>query len=209
MNESFQEITQSLTVFDIVALAVITLFGVRCLMRGFVKEVFSLAGIIGAVVLGRLYYQEAAEFFKPWVPGELQSNVLGFAAIALGVLLSASLASWLVFKLIHKTFLAVADRLGGLAVGILQGGLVMGIFLMVVVSVTGSLEKSFVADSVLAPYLLEFVRFLSGIILKQSLTPDKSAPDEAAPQPAPGSPPPEPPPEESVFLLPDCFSGIC
>jgi len=187
MTESIEEFFKTFTVFDIVTLVIVSLFALRCLLRGFVKEVFSLAGIIGAVVLGRLYYREAAEFFQPWVSGELQANVLGFAAICIIVLVSASLASWLVFKLVHKTFLGIADRLGGLAVGALQGVLAMGVFLLVVVSVTGSLEQSFVSDSVLAPWILEAVRYLSGIILKQAVP---GTVPEAAPVPSPAEPPP-------------------
>jgi len=153
-----------MTFFDILVVAVTGLLGLRCLMRGFVKEILSFAGLIGAVVLARTHHEAAARVFQPWLDTELQANVAGYAAIGVGTILGASLAAWLIHLIIRRTVLGSLDRLGGCLVGVLQGTLLFGIFLMAAATLTGGLEKTFARGSVLAPHLLGLVKYLSGIV---------------------------------------------
>ncbi len=150
---------------DFVMLGIILLFGIRCVFRGFVKEVLSLAGLVGGVVLARFYYEEAARVFLPWVDkNELVANVLGFAAIVIIVSITASLLGWAISKLIGKTFLGIVDRLAGLAVGILQGVILIGLVLLIVEAKAGGLDNSLFKHSLVAEYILHFMKFLSGVM---------------------------------------------
>lgn len=160
-----EEFISKLTTADYVMLGIILLFGIRCVLRGFVKEVFSLAGLVGGVVLARFYYEDAAAVFLPWVDkNQVIANVLGFAAIVIVVSLTASLAGWAISKLIGKTFLGVVDRLAGLAVGVLQGVVLIGLVLLLVEAKAGTLDNTVFKDSVVAGYILEFMKFLSGLV---------------------------------------------
>jgi len=165
ITETIKSFFASFTVFDIVALVIILLLAIRCLIRGFVKEILSLAGIIGGVILGRLYADQAAEFFMPWVDKESVALVAGFAAICIGCVIVASLASWLISRVIRKSFLGWIDRLAGFIVGALQGLLITGVFVLVIYGIYGSLDKSFLKDSVLAGPMLDMMHFLSGLVV--------------------------------------------
>lgn len=170
-----EEIPKTFGTFDIVAAVVILALALRCVLRGFIREVFSLAGIIGGIILARLYFTYAAGLFTPWVENRTLANSLGFASICLSVILISAIASWLISRIIRRTFFGVLDRLGGLVVGALQGVLLAGLFVWVVVAAFGSLDNSFLKNSVLAPYLLDTIMFIAGKVspaIHQQISPD-------------------------------------
>lgn len=163
--EQLKELAKSYTAFDIGVVVVVLLFGLRCLVRGFVREILSLLGIAGAVILSRVYHQDAAAFFEPYVQTELQATVLAYAAICAGTIISASVLAWIICKIIRKNVLGVVDRLAGFCIGVAQGAILVGILLIVIEAMTGSAELPVTKGSVLAPLLRDLIHLLSGIAL--------------------------------------------
>ena len=168
--ETVEAVFNSFSVFDLIALGVMFLLALRCVFRGFIKEVFSLAGLVGGIILGRLYYQDAAGFFRPWIERDVIQNVLGFAVICIGVIVITGVASWLISLLIKRTFLGLLDRVAGFCVGAVQGLLLVGVFVMIVSAFAGSVDDSFLDDSVLVRPILSFMNFISGIVFSSGTT---------------------------------------
>lgn len=164
--DQLKEVSKAYTAFDIGVIVVILLFGVRCLVRGFVKEILSLLGIAGAVILSRIYHGEAARFFEPYTQTELQATVLAYAAICVGTIISASIIAWVINRIIRKNVLGVVDRLAGFCIGVAQGAILVGIALIVIEAMTGVPELPMTKGSVTAPILRELIQLLSGIALE-------------------------------------------
>ncbi|HOC91146.1 MAG TPA: CvpA family protein [bacterium] len=156
--------SNTFTRFDIAALVIAGALAVRCMFRGFVKELFSLAGIIGGIFLARCLRSNAAELFFPDVEGKFLSETLGFALILVAVVSASTIGSWLISRIIKKSILGAFNRIGGLAIGALQGAILAGVFVAVVSGISGGLENSFLKDSFFAPVLLNMIQAISGII---------------------------------------------
>lgn len=154
-----------MTGFDTFALVVIGVLGTRSLLRGFFKELGSLAGIVGGVILARMFSGVVAGILKSFVKYEFAAQALAFAVICVVVGIAASVLTSTMAALVRKTGLGIMDRLGGFAVGALQGTILVGVVLLVGTAVSGGLlEKSFAAGSMFAPPILAFMKMLSGVV---------------------------------------------
>lgn len=164
--DQLKEFSKIFTVFDYGVILVVLLFGLRCLIRGFAREILSLLGIAGAIILSRTYHQEAAAFFEPYTQTELQATILAYAAICGGTIISASIIAWIIYKIIRKNVLGVVDRLAGFFIGAAQGAILAGIVLIVIEAMTGTPELPIARGSVIAPLLRELIHLLSGIAME-------------------------------------------
>jgi membrane protein required for colicin V production len=155
----------SFTFFDIVALICIIVPAVRCLFRGFTKEILSLVGIIGGIILGRMFCGPVGSLFGSWVHYDWALRALGFVVVYFVVNTACSIASLILAKLMKKTPLTAADRLGGLALGVLKGILIVGVFVLLVNGIAGSIDHSFLKTSCFARPILSFMKLLTGIVI--------------------------------------------
>ncbi|MFA6448562.1 MAG: CvpA family protein [bacterium] len=155
----------SFTFFDIVALICIIVPAVRCLFRGFTKEILSLVGIIGGIVLGRMLSVSVGSMFGAWIHYEWAMKAIGFVVVYFVFNTICSIAALILSKLMKKTPLTTADRLGGLALGAVKGFLVVGVFVLLVNGISGSIDHSFLKTSFIARPALGFMKLLTGIVI--------------------------------------------
>jgi membrane protein required for colicin V production len=112
----------------LVVMALSSLFG---LWRGLVKEVLSLLTWIVALVLGRLFSNDAGTLFAGMVESEVARQVLGFAVIFVVVMMLGTALNHLLAKVLSVTGLKLADRIFGGAFGLMRGTVIVmvGLFL--------------------------------------------------------------------------------
>jgi membrane protein required for colicin V production len=120
--------------------AILLLAAARGLARGLIREVFSIAALAAAVLAVRWFAAPAAAWLDaasegrigpaaaPWVAGAL----LAIGAIAVVAIAGRALRSGA-----RAAGLGLADRLGGGAVGALEGALVAALLLIGAVSLLG------------------------------------------------------------------------
>jgi len=149
-----------------VDLVLLSLLGISVLLglwRGLVFEILSIAGWVVAY-LGARYLSPWTE---GWLPAERMGPVLTHAAsLVLGfvlILIVWGLAAKLLRALIHATPLSVFDRLGGAGFGVLRGVLI-GLLVVVVVSMTPAVESAAWSDSQLAPWLQALLQGLKPVL---------------------------------------------
>ena len=109
--------------FDLICAGVVVLFGVLGLIRGLVRQIFGIAGFVGGIVLARMFATPLAEETHAWlgistaIAAVLAGFLIFFAvevtAKVLGYFLTAALG----------TFTGTINRVGGLALGVIKGGL--------------------------------------------------------------------------------------
>ncbi|HOX29201.1 MAG TPA: CvpA family protein, partial [bacterium] len=157
-----------MSTFDIIALIIIAAPGVRSMLRGFVKEAFSLGGIVVGLIAARLFHTQAAAFFKGWIKQDLFANALGYVSIYLAINVAAEVISFFLSKILKKAQLGAVDRLGGFAVGALKGLFVVGLFVMLVNGIAGSIDKSFLSGSLLARPILGFMKIITGVVITKT-----------------------------------------
>lgn len=85
-------------------------------LRGFVRAVIDLAGLVGGIYLGVRYSEQAGAFFASWTGlGAGASRVIGGMAILFGVGLVAAVVSSALHRVVRLPGLNLANRIGGSA----------------------------------------------------------------------------------------------
>jgi membrane protein required for colicin V production len=137
---------------DIVIIFVAVLLGILGLRQGIVKTVFSIAGLIGGIVLAGRYYGGLAALLSP--SGATSANIAAYIIILLATLIVASLIGALVAKLVHLTMLGGVDRLVGCILGVIIGFLLCAAVLAIVGKYYPDTE-AVISQSAIAKFLME------------------------------------------------------
>lgn len=132
---------------DLFVAGVMAISAVAGLMRGLVREVFSL----GAWVLAFLFAKSLAPFLAPMVPGVESEALRHFAAITLVfvvILVLASLSGAVLAGMVKWVGLGFYDKFMGLVFGALRGGVIV-LFLTLLAGLTALPQTEFWQDSLL------------------------------------------------------------
>ena len=119
-----RRIKGAMNVLDVVIVGIMGMSLLYSVWRGFVRDVFSLVGIVGGFLVAARFHPQAAEWVKPWVSSPWLASAVGFAVLFLTVFLFVLVLGRLVWKAVRVLHLGWADRLAGLGFGFLKGILV-------------------------------------------------------------------------------------
>ncbi len=115
------DILSTFTVFDWIVVALVGFLALGGLMRGFTYEAFSLAGWILAIVVVRLFHEQATGWLLPKTGGEATAASIAFIALFFGTALLARLAAGAAGGFAKRSLLGPLDRVLGLGFGALKG----------------------------------------------------------------------------------------
>ena len=121
-----------MTLFDIGWLVIIAVSALISVLRGFVREVFSLAAWILALVAAARLGGPLAESLAGTIEDPQVRAGTAFLRLFFATLLVASLIGVGAYRLVHSTGLKATDRSLGLFFGLLRGVVVVGIVVLVV-----------------------------------------------------------------------------
>ena len=144
---------------DYLIIAIIALSALVSLMRGFTREVLSLAAWIAAFWIAWVFFQDFAVRLEPWI--EVPSIRLGAAFVILVVLtlIVGALVNYLVCQLVDKTGIGGTDRLIGMFFGAARGALLVGI-LVLIAGLTALPKDPWWRASQLIPYFQDLALWL-------------------------------------------------
>jgi membrane protein required for colicin V production len=146
--------------------AIVAVVGVSVLLgvlRGFVREVLSLAGWVVGIWLALRYASALGRqlpFDLPWAEAR---TAIAALAIVVGVLLVAGLIAWVLGKLLAAVKLSGTDRLLGAFFGLLRAALVVMLF-TVFGGRTALAQQPLWRESLLIPLAEAAVRFASPLL---------------------------------------------
>lgn len=115
---------------DYCILGLVGLSALIGLVRGLVREVFSLALWAVAGWLALNYNHEVSIYLEKLIPLPSARMAVAFLLIFIGILMAGGLVLFLLGKLISSTGLGGTDHLGGLLFGVARGGLIAAILVM-------------------------------------------------------------------------------
>ncbi len=138
---------------------------IRAAMRGLVRELFAVGGLLVGFVLACWYYRNVAEFLRGLVNSEPLADFCAFLLIVSVVMIAATLAGALIRRAASAVGLSPLDRLGGAAFGAARG-IVLGMALLL--AVTAFLPTApWVQGSKFSPYLLRASHAVSFVMPRQ------------------------------------------
>ena len=120
-----------MNLLDLILAVLFAWFAISGIVRGLVRQLFSLGGLIaGHLAGGRWYGFAQAKLGLSFQYAE----VVGYAVVFLAAYLAVRLLGGLIEGQVRKSKLSGADRLGGLAAGLLKGALfsILIVFLLVI-----------------------------------------------------------------------------
>lgn len=115
------DILSTFTAFDWVVVALVGLMAIGGLVRGFTHEAISLAGWILAIVVVRLFHEQATNWLMPKTGGEATAAIIAFVALFFGTAFLARLAAGAAGGFARRSLLGPMDRILGLGFGALKG----------------------------------------------------------------------------------------
>jgi membrane protein required for colicin V production len=118
---------------DWIFIVVLVLMGIRCMVRGFVAEVLSVAALLVGLLAALVFYKSAAALLVSWglaaQPAALP-GILGFGAVFLVGFLIMKFIERLIKEGIEAAELGGVDRALGLVLGLAEGLLLISIVLV-------------------------------------------------------------------------------
>lgn len=115
---------------DYLIIGIIALSALISLVRGFVREAFSLAAWIAAFWIGWVFFRDFATRLEPWIEVPSIRLAAAFLILMVVTLVVGALVSYLVCKLVDRTGISGTDRLIGMLFGAARGALLVGILVL-------------------------------------------------------------------------------
>lgn len=135
---------------DLVILGILLVSIVVSLVRGFIKEVFSILVWVAAIFAAFQVVGPFSEALAPVIDLPSARVIVAFAAVFLLVLVIGGLVSFLIGKMVEKTGLSPTDRLFGAVFGFARG-LVIVVLAVMLVRITPFVEDPWWHESKLLP----------------------------------------------------------
>ncbi|MEE4378629.1 MAG: CvpA family protein [Candidatus Competibacteraceae bacterium] len=153
----------SLAWVDYAIVGIITLSMLISVLRGFLKEVISLASWIAAFVIAFLYVDVAAAHVNYYLDIPSISIILAFGGLFLITLFLGGLVNLTVAQLMKRTGLSGTDRLLGVIFGLLRGGAVVSV-LVLLAGLTPLPQDLWWSESPLLPHFEQAALWLRGFL---------------------------------------------
>lgn len=109
---------------DIAVLAVLLLSGLFAMMRGFVQEVLSIAGWIGAALVALYGLPSARPIAQQYIASPTMADIAAGAALFLSTLVVLSIITHFIAKQVRGSMLGHLDRSLGFVFGLARGALI-------------------------------------------------------------------------------------
>ena len=155
-----------MSIFDLVLIIIIGIFGLMGLWSGLVNAVGNLIGIILGVILASRYYEPVSNWVMQktgW--GANFSKVLIFIVVFVIIVKLVGLVIWLIEKALgiitNLPFIKSLNKILGCIFGLVEGAIIVGLSIYFIsrFPVSGGLMDA-IAHSTVAPPLVKFASFL-------------------------------------------------
>lgn len=140
---------------DIVLIIIVSLSILFGIIKGFIRELLSLAFFIIAVVLAFLFYHEMGDVFMSSVKSRDISNFCGFITIFVVVLIIGTVITYFAKKVFTIGPLKGVDKILGGVFGLIRGILISAIIVFSLVAFP--VNDNLILQSGLAPYVMKTI----------------------------------------------------
>ena len=149
----------NLTAIDIIFIALIALFMLRCFLRGFLREFFSIAAIVLGLIASLYFYKNGGEFIRNNYIPDVRTipEIIAFIALFAIVFLVMKILEYLLKDIIEGIKLGGVDRFIGIIFGFVEGIVVVSLVLFIIRVQPLFDPDSLLSDSLFARAILPLI----------------------------------------------------
>lgn len=152
-------------VVDLAVLAVLLISAVFAYARGFMHEVLSIGGWVGAIFATIYGFPHVQPYARDLIPIELAADLAAGVAIFVFTLFSLSLVIRAIAKHIQQSSLNVLDRSLGFLFGLVRGAVIVClVYLLVETMMTAEEQPKWISEAKSMPLILKGTDGLRGLI---------------------------------------------
>jgi membrane protein required for colicin V production len=137
---------------DIIFITILSITLIRGFLRGIVKEIIGIFGIIGAFLVASNYYNFIQKYISTIIPDGQIASIVSFTTLFITTLLFIYFLGAMIRELLKTLSLGWLDRIGGAAFGLLKGILISSLILFMLTFMLTP-KSSLIAGSRLSPYV--------------------------------------------------------
>lgn len=137
---------------DITFLVVIGINGLLGLWRGLVREVFTLLGIVGGVLIASRTYEMTLPFVERFISNPNLAKIVSFLLILLVAAILIHFAGIIISKLFKTLFLGWLDRFLGLLFGLIKGVAIVLVVILLLSKFPLGNSEELLESSIVVPY---------------------------------------------------------
>ncbi len=165
------ELLQSIGFLDIIFVTILVISAVIGLIRGAVREVMSLVGLVAAVYFAFKFSDTLSKSYVSKVFEDPQvSYIVAFVLIIILTLFAIAIISSLANKLLSASGLSFVNRFLGLLFGLVRGSIINTILVLIIGFIPGVSNEGWWKQSKLAPIFRNLAQQASGQLPKDLST---------------------------------------
>ncbi len=153
-----------MNLLDIIIISLMIFLIVNGLLKGFVREIASLAGVILGILLANHFQPQVTNYLKTYLPSISVLPLVSFAGIFTAILVLCNLLGWIMKLIFRKVFLGWLDRILGTLLAITKGVIIISLVIVLLTFYFPS-SSPLIAGSKLAPWVITsyqtMTRFMS------------------------------------------------
>lgn len=153
-----------MNVLDIIIVILMVFLIVRGVMKGFVGEIASFAGVLLGLWFAIRFMGRLTEHLKTQFPESAILPIISFALIFLAIFVLCSLIGWGLRMLFKKTSLGWIDRILGGGLAVLKG-ILIAYFAIVILTIYLPMGTPFIAQSKLSPVVITSFQAIKGAVM--------------------------------------------
>lgn len=153
----------SLTPFDFVVVAVILISAILAMVRGFVREVLSIASWLIAAVAAYYLYEPFRGVIEPYIENEQLATIVSVAVIFIIVLVIATYVTMKVADIVIDSRVGSIDRIFGFAFGAIRGVLLVVVAFALFVWLVDD-QPAWIAEAEAQPMLVDLSERLIAVL---------------------------------------------
>ena len=148
---------------DIIIICTLSFLIVRGIIRGFIREITSLAGIIAAIWIANGFHPQVTQVLKRYVSPFPLMSLVSFGIIFTAVIIVSAIVGFFLRKIVKKILLGWADRIFGGGIAAIKG-IVLTYLVIILLTFFLPSRTPLIAKSRLAPLIVSSYQAMVGLI---------------------------------------------
>jgi len=152
-----------MNLLDMIIICTMIFFIVKGILRGFLREVASLAGVILGILLANHFQPRMTEVLKAYLPVSDFLPIVSFALLFGAILVLCNLAGYGLSLLFQKVFLGWVDRTLGTGFAVVKG-VIITYLVIVILTFFLPTQAPLIAQSKTAPWIISSYQTMTRLI---------------------------------------------